>query len=374
MSVNTNDAPAPRAAESAMGPRRRAIEFCQRYGLELPVVQAPMAAASPTSLAVAVADAGGMGGRGAVHDSPEHIAQWVHEFRSRSRGAFQINMWIPERLQPDPRERTRRIEEARRFFTRRYGDAPEVDRRDGQGSLFASQCAAMLDAQPTAISSIMGLFPPEFVACMHERHIAWFCCATSLDEARAAEAAGADAIVAQGMEAGGHRGTFDQDKAEGNSVGLFALLPRFADHLRIPIIAAGGIADGRGLAAALTLGASAVQVGTALLRAPETAIDAGWRDALDGLAPEDTVVTRAYTGRLARTASSPFLAAWSSPDAPPPAPFPHQFELLTRWRAADADGLDQASHWAGQSAALATTHPAGEIVTQMWRDARELIG
>jgi nitronate monooxygenase len=356
-----------------MGPLQRAVEFCEQLGLELPVVQAPMAAASPTSLAVAVGNAGGMGGRGAVHDSPEHIARWAREFRSRSRGAFQINVWMPEQLQLDPRERTRRIEAARRFFTHRYGEAPEADERQRPGSAFAGQCVAMLDARPTAISSIMGLFPPEFVASMHERRIAWFCCATSLDEACAAEAAGADAIVAQGMEAGGHRGTFDQDKAESTSVGLFSLLPRFADHLRIPIIAAGGIADGRGLAAALTLGASAVQVGTALLRTPEAAIDAGWRDALDGLAPEDTVVTRAYTGRLARTARSPFLAAWSSPDAPPPAPFPQQFELLTQWRAANPDGLDTTSHWAGQSAALATTRPAGEIVTQMWRDARDLL-
>lgn len=355
------------------GPRQRATEFCQRYGLALPVLQAPMAGASPTGLAVAVGNAGGMGARGAVHDSPEHIAQWAREFRSGSRGAFQINVWIPEQLQLDPRERIRRIDAARRFFTRRYGEAPEPDERRRPGAAFASQCTAMLDAQPTAISSIMGLFPPEFVASMHERGIAWFCCATSLDEARAAEAAGADAIVAQGMEAGGHRGIFDQDEAESNSVGLFSLLPWFADHLRIPIIAAGGIADGRGLAAALTLGASAVQVGTALLRTPEAAIDSGWRDALDGLAPEDTVVTRAYTGRLARTAPAPFLAAWSSPDAPRPAPFPHQFELLTRWRAVNPDGVGEASHWAGQSAALATTRPAGEVVTQMWRDAQHLL-
>jgi nitronate monooxygenase len=356
-----------------MGPRQRAMEFCERYGLGLPIMQAPMAGASPASLAVAVGNAGGMGARGAAHDTPEQIAQWALEFRSGSQGAFQINVWIPERLHLHPEEEARRVEAARQFFGRRYGEVPDVDKPQRPVSAFASQCAAMLDAQPTAISSIMGLFPPEFVASMHERRIAWFCCATSLDEACAAEAAGADAIVAQGMEAGGHRGTFDQDKAERNSVGLFALLPRFADHLRIPIIAAGGIADGRGLAAALNLGASAVQLGTALLRTPEAAIEAGWRDALDGLAPEDTVVTRAYTGRLARTAPSPFVAAWSAPDAPHPAPFPHQFELLTQWRAANPEGLDKLSRWAGQSAALAATNTAGEIVTGMWREALDLL-
>jgi nitronate monooxygenase len=231
----------------------------------------------------------------------------------------------------------------------------------------------MLAAQPTAISSIMGLFPREFVTGMRERGIAWFCCATSLAEALAAEEAGADAIVAQGMEAGGHRGTFDQDEAERNQVGLFSLLPWFADRLRIPIIAAGGIADGRGVAAALSLGASAVQVGTALLRSPEAGISPRWSEALNGLAPEDTVTTRAYTGRLARAARTPYLAAWTAPNAPRPVPFPDQLRLVTRWRKGNPDGLDQANYWAGQSAALATTDPAGEIVTRMWRDATALL-
>src|SRR3954463_3399823 len=144
----------------------------------------------------------------------------------------------------------------------------------------------MLAARPTVISSIMGLFEADYVRRLHEQDIAWFACATTLEEALAAQEAGADAIVAQGVEAGGHRGTFDQDAAERTDVGLFALLPWFADHLQVPIVAAGGIADGRGLAAAWTLGASAVQVGTALLRCPETSISKQWAARLRGLAPE----------------------------------------------------------------------------------------
>jgi nitronate monooxygenase len=355
-----------------MHPRHRAIEFCDRFGLRLPILQAPMAGSSPPELAIAVAEAGGMGASGALQDSPERIAEWARQFRAKSSGAFQINIWIPEDSKLDPQERRERVHAASQFL-RQFGAPPEFDEPGQPPLIFSEQCSAMLAAQPTALSSIMGLFPREFVTSMREMGVAWFCCATSLAEALAAEEAGADAIVAQGMEAGGHRGTFGQDEAERNQVGLFSLLPWFADHLRIPIIAAGGIADGRGVAAALSLGASAVQVGTALLRSPEAGISREWSDALDGLAPEDTVTTRAYTGRLARAAPTPYLAAWTTPDAPRPAPFPDQLGLVTRWRKGNFDGLDKANHWAGQSAALATTDPAGEIVIRMWRDAKALL-
>ena len=355
-----------------MDPRYRAMEFCDRFGLRLPIVQAPMAGVSRPELAIAVAEAGGMGASGVLLDSPQRIAEWVGQFRAKSNGAFQLNIWIPDSSKRDTQERQARVDAARQFL-RQFGAPPEADEPGQPALIFAEQCRAMLAAQPTAMSSIMGLFPREVVTCMRDRGIAWFCCATSLTEALAAEEAGADAIVAQGMEAGGHRGTFDQDEAERTEVGLFSLVPWFADHLRIPIIAAGGIGDGRGVAAALSLGASAVQVGTALLRSPEAGIGPEWSQTLDGLAPEDTVTTRAYTGRLARAAPSPYLAAWTTPDAPRPAPYPDQLGLVTRWREGNPEGLDKANHWAGQSAALATADPAGEIVTRMWRDAKALL-
>jgi nitronate monooxygenase len=240
---------------------------------------------------------------------------------------------------------------------------------------FDAQCAAVLAAEPAAVSSIMGLYPPRFVALLAERGLPWFANATTLDEALAAQDAGATAVVAQGMEAGGHRGTFDPDAAERTAVGLFALLPRLADRLRVPIIAAGGIADGRGVAAALLLGASAVQVGTALLRCPETAIAPEWDKALDQLAPEDTTTTRAYSGRLGRVAPTDYVRAWIHPDAPPPARYPAQRRLVGQWRAGEpGDDLDRVNVWAGQSAGLAKAEPAAEVVRGMWDDARSLLG
>jgi nitronate monooxygenase len=219
----------------------------------------------------------------------------------------------------------------------------------------------------------MGLFEPGYVRRLHDQGIAWFANATTLDEALAAQDAGADAVVAQGMEAGGHRGSFDPDAAERVAVGLFALLPRFVDHLDVPVVAAGGIADGRGIAAAITLGATAVQVGTALLRSPEAAVDPRWAASLDGLAPERTVTTRAYSGRLGRAAPTPYVLAWQEPGAPPPAPYPQQRRLVGRWRAGSPTGLDPVNHWAGQAAAMATAEPAADIVTRMWGDAVRLL-
>jgi nitronate monooxygenase len=324
-----------------------------------------MAGACPPELAVAVAEAGGMGAAGVLLDPPDRIAEWTRRFRAGSTGALQLNMWIPD----PPSEDRARVDAAAEFLGRFGTPAPP----GRPGPDFAEQCEAMLAARPTVVSSIMGVFEPAYVQRLHDNGIAWFACATTLDEALAAQDAGADAIVAQGMEAGGHRGSFAPDSAERVDVGLFALVPRLADCLELPVIAAGGIADGRGAAAALTLGATAVQIGTALLRSPEAAIDPAWAASLIDLAPERTLITRAYSGRLGRAAPTPYLLAWQEPGSPRPAPHPQQRELVRRWRQGSPDGLERSNHWAGQAAAMARAEPAGEIVARIWREALDLL-
>ena len=355
-----------------MTPLDRAQAFCERYGLRIPILMAPMAGACPPSLAAAVASAGGMGACGALVMSPEAILKWAGEVRAASNGAFQINLWIPD---PPPVRDAAHEADVRRFLT---GFGPEPAENAGELSLpdFATQCDALLEAGPAVVSSIMGLFPPPFVERMKARGVAWWAVATTVAEAKAAEAAGADVIVAQGMEAGGHRGAFEPDRAERALVGLFALVPAIADSVSVPVVATGGIGDGRGIAAALMLGASAVQIGTAFLRTPEAKTNPVWADALATTQPEATMVSRAFSGRPGRSIANAYALAAVSPEAPAPAPYPVQRGLTQAMRedAARAGDLERMQAWAGQAARLARAEPAGDVARALWDDARRLLG
>lgn len=348
--------------------RARADAFCARFGLRLPILQAPMAGAAPPALAAAVANAGGMGGFGALQSSPAEIAAWAAGFRGASNGTFQVNLWTPD--PPPPRDAARE-EEARQALGRLGPLPPEP----GEGPFlpdFAAQCEALLSVRPAVVSTIMGLWEPGFVAALKSAGMLWIANATTLDEALAAQAAGADAVVAQGAEAGGHRGSFDPARGEAQAIPLFALIPRFADALSVPVVAAGGIMDGRGIAAALTLGASAVQMGTAFLRTPEAAIPAAWADALAHAAPEDTVLTRAFSGRAGRGLRNAATEAFAEL---PAAPYPVQRSLSAPMRAeaVAAGDVSRMQAWAGQGAALARAEPAAEMVRRWWAEAEALL-
>ncbi|PPQ27161.1 NAD(P)H-dependent flavin oxidoreductase [Rhodopila globiformis] len=350
----------------------RVRAFCDRFGLRAPILLAPMAGVCPPALSIAVANAGGLGACGALPMPPAAIAAWAQEVRAGTSGPFQINLWIPD--PPPVRDPDR--EAAVRAFLASWGPDVAVTAGDVTPPDFAAQCEALLDAAPPIVSSVMGLYPPEFVRRLKQRGISWWANVSTVAEARAAEAAGADVVVAQGMEAGGHRGCFDAARAEAAMVGLFALVPAVADAVRVPVVATGGIADPRGVAAALLLGASAAQIGTGFLRCPETKLHPAWAEALARTLPEDTLVTRAFSGRAGRSIATAYARAATAPDAPAPAPYPVQRGLAQPMRdeAGKAGDVDRMQAWAGQSAALAPAVPAEAMVRALWEGAQALLG
>jgi nitronate monooxygenase len=351
--------------------RGRAEAFANRLGIRLPILLAPMAGACPPSLSIAVANAGGLGACGALLLKPDEIKAWGDEFREGSRGGFQINLWIPEAAPVRDFE----LEKRQREFLATWGPPVPPEAGDVKLPDFAAQCQAVLATAPKAISSIMGVYAPAFVSEMKSRGILWFATATTVDEAKAAEAAGADAIIAQGMEAGGHRGAFHAEGAERQMVGLMALLPQVADAVAVPVIAAGGIADARGIAAALILGASAVQIGTGFLRSPEAKTNPAYAERLAHTEATDTMVTRAFSGRPGRSIATAYVRAAAASNAPRSAPYPVQRGLTQGMREAGmkAGDVDRMQMWAGQSAKFARAEPAGTIVQELWEEASGLL-
>lgn len=346
-------------------------QFCQRFDLRVPVLLGPMAGVPAPPLSISVIQAGGLGSCGAVLMTPEQMHDWAETIRAATNGPFQMNLWVPD---PEP-TRNPEQENRLRLFLSQFGPEPPTEAGDTRPPDFQMQCQALLAMQPPVVSSVMGLFPDHFVKSLKAAGIAWIATVPTVREAVLAEEAGADAIVAQGMEAGGHRGAFDAQQAEKRMVGLCSLVSAVVDAVNVPVIAAGGIADGRGLAAALILGASAVQIGTGFLRSPEAQIPQAWSSALASTAPEDTVVSRVFSGRAGRSLETEYVKAATAPGAPEAAPYPVQRGLTAGMRS-QANSLGQLvgmQAWAGQSARLAQARPATEIVNSIWNDARELL-
>jgi nitronate monooxygenase len=345
--------------------------FCTRFGLKLPILLAPMAGVPAPALSIEVGKAGGLGACGVLPMTAADIVAWVDRVRAAGVDAFQLNTWIPD----PPPHRDREHESRVRAFLERWGPPVPAQAADAPAPDFRGQFEAMVAARPPVISSVMGLYDADQIAALKANGIAWFATITTVNEARMAAAAGADALMAQGAEAGGHRGTFDAASAERRMAGLIALVPAVVDAVSLPVIATGGIADGRGAAAAFALGASAVQIGSAFLRCPESDLPPAWREALARAAPDDTMLTRVFSGRPGRSLATPYVIAATSGDAPDPAPYPIQRALTAPMRAAavrDGDG-DRMQAWAGQSAALSRSMAAGDLVRHIWEGACELL-
>jgi nitronate monooxygenase len=338
-------------------------------GLELPVVQAPMAGAQDEELACAVAGAGGLGSLPCALLAPASVVEQVERFRQRLDAPVNLNFFCHEPPPPSPEA----VAAWRKRLEPYYRELQVDDAKPVAGSrrpFDAEMCELVERLRPEVVSFHFGLPAPALVERVRATGARILASATTVAEARVLEAGGVHAIIAQGAEAGGHRGTFlaPSDDAE---LGTFALLPQVVDAVRVPVIAAGGIADARGVRAARALGASAVQVGTAYLRCRESRISAAQRRALADVRDDSTRVTNLFTGRRARGIVNRLMRELGPIDAAVP-PFPLAAAALAplRARAEAAGSGDFSPLWAGQAAALAADDDARELTEELasgWR-------
>lgn len=343
----------------------------QLLGLSNPIVQAPMAGGTTTvELVSAVTEAGALGSFGAAYLTPEQILAAARSVRSRTDRPFAINLFapVPEGDPVDPAPALRRMAE----FHQAMGlPAPQAPGRGGVS--FEEQAAAVLESGASVLSFTFGLPPEEVRRAAKAKGVFLIGTATTVEEAMLNEAAGMDAVVAQGSEAGGHRGTFAADFAAA-MIGTMALVPQVADAVKIPVLASGGVMDGRGIAAALALGASGVQMGTAFVACDEAGSPEAFRRAVLDARETDTRVTRAFSGRPARGIANAFMDGFDRhPEEILPYPVQNALTRPLRTAAAQAGRAEFLSLWSGQGVRLARREPAAELVRRLARETDDVL-
>lgn len=345
------------------------MPFSDQLKLTVPLIQAPMAGVSTPSLAASVSEAGGLGSI-AVGASDAAVARaMIQELRDRTERAFNVNLFVHGNAKADSDREAAWLEWLAPLFAE-FGSKPPKTLCTIYKS-FAhdpDMLSMVLELAPPVVSFHFGLPSAETLSALRTRGIYLMATATSLDEARAIKAAGVDAIVAQGIEAGGHRGIFDPT-APDEALGTIALTRLLVRELDLPVIAAGGIMDGAGIAAALNLGAVAAQLGTAFIACPESAADDAYRTALNGPGAYHTVLTSLISGRPARALANRFTMLTDQLGGLLPPDYPIAYDagkaLHTAAKAKGEHGFG--AQWAGQGAPLARAMPAAELV-QTLRD------
>jgi nitronate monooxygenase len=331
--------------------------------LEQPIVQAPLAGgASTPALAAAVCEAGGLGFLAAGYKTPDAVSANLDALRGQTGRAFGLNLFAPPAAAADPAALDR-YAGALRADAERYGAALGEPRHDDDA--FEEKLALAATARPAVVSFTFGCPSAAVVARLQEDGVAVWVTVTTAAEAVTAAQAGADALVVQGVEAGGHRGSFD-DAAPGD-VGLLVLLQLVRAAVDLELVAAGGIASGRAIAAVLVAGASAAQLGTALMLTAEAGTSAPHRAALAADGP--TALTRAFSGRTARGIVNRFQREHSA-DAPAAYPDVHHLTAPLRAAAREQGDAEAINLWAGQAYPLAEAAPAGELVRRLGAEAR----
>lgn len=349
-------------------------DVTRRLGLSLPIIQGPFGGGlSSVLLTAAVANAGGLGSFGVHHLEGSQILSTADAIRAQTDKPFALNLWLPfeNSDQPvvSPKHWSTLTDQLEPFFAELEQPVPDLPERFSPA--FDAQMEAVLEARPAVFSFVYGVPTAAILEQCRERNIVTLGAATTVDEAIALQQAGVDMVVASGFEAGGHRVSFLR-APEDCLTGSIALIPQIVDAVNVPVIAAGGIADGRGVAAALTLGASAVQIGTAFLACAESGTTDLHRNALFSPAAKRTSLTRVYSGRLARGIHNRLIDASSSLSI---APYPVQNWMMGQLkRAAIAAGrADLMSLWSGQSAPLLQHRSAGLLMQSLVAETEQAL-
>lgn len=340
-------------------------DWLKSLGVRYPIFCAPMAGGPSTpELVAAVSDAGGLGFLGAGYLSPDETRRAIRRVRVLTQAPFGVNVFIPETV-ADERDAVIAMKAWLREQARDDALKAEIDAvhpHPTSAETFAEQMQVILEEQVPVISFTFGCPDPDIIAKWKAAGACVMGTATTPDEAAALEQAGCDAVVAQGYEAGGHRGTF-LAMDETRLIGTMALVPQVADRVRVPVIAAGGVMDGRGLVACLALGAQAVQMGTYFLAAAESGANPAYKKALLEWRDRGTILTRSFSGKLARGIRNDFIEAMARSGLDiPPYPLQNALTQPIRRAAAATGDAEHMSLWAGQGYAMAKPMPARDLV------------
>jgi nitronate monooxygenase len=356
-----------------------ATRLTELLGIRYPIVQGPFGGGRSTAeLAAAATNAGGLGSFGANDLEPDGIAEVAAGIRRLTSGPFALNLWVPlaADLEPPPPadEYAATVSLLRPFYDALSAEPPRFDDVvKGIGGKFDRQVDAVLAARPAVFSFIFGIPSADVLRECRRLGIVTLGTATNVAEAEALDAAGVDAIVASGSEAGGHRASFLRPSAE--SLAVSALIPQVADRVRAPVIAAGGIVDGRGAVAAMVLGAHGVQVGTAFLATHESGASPIHKRALVEQTERSTVLTRVFTGRYARGLVNRYVREMLQHEAVLPA-YPWQNRMMSpiSQAAARAGVADLMPLWAGQNVPLVTLRSVSQVMAFLVDDIDRVVG
>jgi len=352
-----------------MWPDRRITDL---FGIEHPILLGPMAGAIDYVLAAEMAEAGGLGSIPCAMLTPQTAREQIVQFRQRTKKPLNINFFCHRPPTPDNAREASWRDRLAPYYVELGLDPNAPINAVTRAPFDEAFCALVEELKPEVVSFHFGLPPKELFDRARAAGCKLISSATTADEARWLEDHGVDAVIAQGNEAGGHRGIFLSDDVAADisrQPGTFALVPQVVDAVKVPVIAAGGIADGRGITAAFALGAAAVQIGTAYLHCPESKISPMHRRALAESRDDSTVLTNLMTGRPARGIVNRLIREQGPIAETPPFPLATVAVAPLRAAAEKAGSGDFSPLWSGQAGALGQPLPAAELTRQLAADA-----